>query len=169
MATEDWADENTVVYAKDPTYGLLVQRGDLLAAEIEEAKAVASVKTLGDARRLSRDQPWIAGWLEMAEPDLDLTFHLAEPIEDTVVGPSLRESYVEGALPVPWEASRRQWLPRQVRELSDGGGASPAGHIDALTFPNADEALQALQEAGYRMVEDGQALRLTLDFPNLED
>lgn len=169
MATDDWADENTVVYANDRTHGLLVQRGDLLAAEIEEAKTVASLETLGDARRLSADQPWIARWLEMAEPDLDLTFDLAESIEDTVVGPSLRESYAEGALPVPWEATRRQWLPHQVRELSAAGGASPAGHIDAITFPDADEALEALQEAGYRLVEDEKALRMTLDFPNFGD
>lgn len=169
MATEAWANENTVVYAHDPNQGLLLQRGDLLAAEIEEAKAVASIETLGDARRLSHTQSWVAGWLEDVEPDLDLSFKLAEPIEDTVVGGSLRESYVEDALPVPWDASRRPWLPDQVQDRSQSRRASPAGHIGAIAFPDPDQTLRSLREAGYELVEDGHALRVTLNFPNLEE
>lgn len=169
MRTPDWANDETVVFSRDPHHGLLIQRGDLLAAEIDEARAVASIETLGDARRLSASQPWVASWLEDLEPDLDLVFGTADPAGDTPVGARLRESYLEGSLPVPWDPSRREWLPDRVRSLTDVGGASPAGHLDAITFTDPDQAINALREAGYELVEDGDALRTTLAFPDLGD
>lgn len=168
MTTSDWANNETVVFTRDAEYGLLLQRGDLLAAEIGEARAVASIGTLGDVRRLAASHPWAADWLEHREPDMEDVFGTDDPADDTPVADSVQESYVESSLPVPWDASSRRWLPDTVLRLANVGGSSPGGHIDAIFFPDPDQTLDALRQAGYTLVEDDTTIRATVNFPDID-
>lgn len=166
----DWDNDRTVLWG-DVQGRLVIQRGDLWAAGLREAVAVAGVTKIQEALDGHPDLPWLADdareYLEdQGFHDEDSGWTLDELSDDYVAG--LRESYATGSRrAVPW-AHRlpSDWIPNDI--IADAQTDLHMHDLDStVTWP--DDALERFERAGFRTVEAPEVLAAPVAFPSVPD